>query len=127
MKVRSIIAIGSWLCMLAVVLGAMGAHALENLFDAHQMSTFETAVRYHFLHALGLLILPLLPINPSYLKWIAYMFMAGIVLFSGSLYLWCFLDSMDHSLAKTIGMVAPVGGFTLIAAWAYTGYSALKS
>lgn len=127
MKVRLIHALGALACMFAVILGAMGAHMLESRFDAHQLSTFETAVRYLFFHGLALLVLPLLPIKPGSMNWISYLFLAGIVLFSGALFLWCFLDASGSSLAKPMGMIAPFGGMSLILGWALTGYSLLKS
>jgi uncharacterized membrane protein YgdD (TMEM256/DUF423 family) len=77
-------ATGAVLLALAVMAGAFGAHALKSRFDAYSMGIWEKAVFYHFIHALGLLIVPLLLVKSH--SRICWLLVAGIVFFSGSLY-----------------------------------------
>ena len=83
-------ATGAAALALAVIFGAFGAHALRDRLDAYSRGVYETAVMYHFFHALGLLIVSLMP-KPGFLtqtqaSWICTLLATGIVLFSGSLY-----------------------------------------
>lgn len=108
--------IAAVLCFLAVALGAFGAHSLKATLHAHEMvSVWEKAVLYHFIHALALLILALHGINsraPSLL------FLAGIVLFSGSLYV------MAVTNIRWLGAITPVGGLCFLAGWAWLAIAA---
>ena len=103
--------IATALCFLAVALGAFGAHSLKATLQAHDMvSVWEKAVLYHFLHALALLVLALHGIGsraPSIL------FVAGIILFSGSLYLLALTNF------RWLGAITPVGGLCFLAGWAW--------
>ncbi|MDZ7773045.1 MAG: DUF423 domain-containing protein [Balneolaceae bacterium] len=105
---------GSAAMALAVMLGAFGAHALRGRLDPDMLETFTTGVTYHFYHALGLLILGIaaqyLPESP-WLRWSGWLMGAGIVLFSGSLYLMAFTG------ARWLGAVTPIGGMAFILAW----------
>ncbi|BDC48354.1 DUF423 domain-containing protein [Bryobacterales bacterium F-183] len=96
------------LLAIAVALGAFGAHALKARFDAYSMGIWEKAVLYHFLHALGLLIVSQLPDPPKVTAWLL---VAGIVFFSGSLYVLAFTG------IPILGAVTPIGGVCFIAAW----------
>ncbi len=102
----------SGLC--AVVLGAFGAHALKNHLSVVLMHTYQTAVLYQFVHTLALIAVALVhqaqPERP-YLRASALSFMAGIVLFSGSLY------ALALTGVRGLGMITPVGGLCFIAAW----------
>ena len=101
--------IAAALCFLAVGLGAFGAHALKDTLAAHAMTdVWNKAVLYHFVHALALLVLALLP-PPS--RWAAWLFLAGIVLFSGSLYLLALTNT------RWLGAVTPLGGLCFLAGW----------
>src|ERR1700756_1515439 len=81
---------GALLMALGVALGAFGAHGLKERLDAYSMGIYERAVFYHFIHALGLLIVSLMPrvrvLSESSAAWVCALLCAGIVLFSGSLY-----------------------------------------
>ncbi len=101
-------AIGAVLLGLAVMLGAFGAHALRGRLDAYSMGVYEKAVFYHFVHALGILIVSLLPKGAP---WVCGLLLAGIVLFSGSLYV------LAITGARALGAVTPFGGVSFIAAW----------
>ena len=101
--------------MLAVAFGAFGAHALRNRLDAYAMDIFETAVQYQFYHSLALLGVGLLALNQpgmALLKSSGWLFVVGIVIFSGSLYL------LSLTGLRWLGAVTPVGGLALIAGWA---------
>lgn len=110
-------AIGTVLAASAVALGAFGAHALESTLGANRMDTFETAVRYHMWHALGLMALAFSP-RPVRIARISLLI--GVVLFSGSLYALVFTN------APMWGAVAPVGGTALIAGWLLAGWAHLR-
>lgn len=99
---------------LAVAIGAFGAHALKPmLIDSGRLSTFETGVEYHFYHVLALLFIGLLQgkSNDKKLKWAASAMIAGIVIFSGSLYVLCLTN------IPILGAITPIGGVCFIAGW----------
>jgi uncharacterized membrane protein YgdD (TMEM256/DUF423 family) len=100
---------------LAVALGAFGAHALRGRLDAYSAGIYEKAVFYHFIHALGLLAVSLLPriggLAQGPAGWVSALLLAGIVLFSGSLYL------LAVTGVRLLGAVTPFGGTAFIAAW----------
>ena len=99
---------------LAVALGAFAAHGLRGRLDEHLMDVFQTAVRYHFFHALGLgLIASLTKQYPHSRKLCraGWLMLAGIVVFSGSLYLLCLTGP------TWLGMITPLGGLAFMAAW----------
>lgn len=101
---------------LGVAMGAFGAHALKALLPLQVMTIYETAVRYHLLHALALLGCGILlqrdPHRERLLRWAAWGFGAGIVLFSGSLY------GIALTGQRWLGLVTPLGGVAWVAAWA---------
>jgi len=99
--------------LLAVALGAFGAHGLKAIISPEMLEVYKTGVQYQFYHAFALLIVGIL-MNFSQSKaltWSAYLFITGIILFSGSLYL------LAISGVKALGMITPFGGITWIAAW----------
>lgn len=104
---------GAVLAGLSVALGAFGAHALEPLLSEARLATFETAVRYQAVQALGLL---LVSVFPRPVRGAAPWLLAGTVFFSGSLYLIVALD------LPAFGAVAPVGGVLLIVGWAIAAW-----
>jgi uncharacterized membrane protein YgdD (TMEM256/DUF423 family) len=109
----------SLLGALAVALGAFGAHALKGRVSDVAANTFETAVRYQFYHVLALLMLGVL-YKELKNKWILLsgnLFIAGIVLFSGSLYALTFLTTSVNQGFKWIGIITPIGGLAFIAGW----------
>ena len=106
--------LGSLNAALAVMFGAFGAHALKARVSTEMLAVYQTAVQYHFYHALGLVLVGLavtqLPESVS-LKWSGGLMLAGIVLFSGSLY------GLSLSELRWLGVVTPFGGAAFIAAW----------
>ena len=113
------ILLGGSLGLLGVVLGAFGAHALKARLSESGLSSWETAVSYQMYHALVLLFvgLWLLLDGPTSLRYTGVLFMVGIVLFSGSIY------ALVLGAGSWFGPVTPLGGVTLIAAWATLIYS----
>jgi uncharacterized membrane protein YgdD (TMEM256/DUF423 family) len=99
---------------LSVTFGAFGAHGLEDRLSASYLDTFNTAVRYQFLHTLALLGIICLPdhlVKQRTLHWVAISFTVGVLLFSGSLYLLVLFD------IPSLGMITPIGGASLILGW----------
>jgi len=94
--------------------GAFGAHGLEDRLSASYLDTFNTAVRYQFLHTLALLGIICLPdhlVKLRTLHWVSISFAAGVLLFSGSLYLLVLFD------IPSLGVITPIGGAALILGW----------
>ncbi len=106
---------GALLMALGVILGAFGAHGLRNRLDAYSMGVYEKAVFYHFIHALGLLVVSFLPKTGTFSEfatnWVCGLLLAGIVIFSGSLYLLAVTGN------RMLGAITPIGGVSFIAAW----------
>lgn len=98
----------------SVMIGAFGAHALQELLEAKgRTATFETAVQYQFYHSLALLAIGILMfrVEDKLLNYAAFSMIAGIVIFSGSLYL------LSGSGYRWLGMITPIGGLFFIAGW----------
>tara|TARA_R110000765_G_scaffold4679_1_gene14783 strand:- start:4209 stop:4601 length:393 start_codon:yes stop_codon:yes gene_type:complete len=113
--------------MLAVVLGAFGAHGLKNLVDLDAVATFETGVRYQMYHAFFLFVLALLPDSMLKSKRPIYLCVViGVVLFSFSIYILALNDLMQFDF-KMFGIVTPIGGVFLIIAWGLMLFSIVKS
>lgn len=101
--------------MLAVMLGAFGAHGLKSRLSEQSLSVFETAVQYHFYHSLALLAVGLIAISQpqiALLKSSGWLFVIGIVVFSGSLYL------LSMTGIRWLGAITPLGGLAFIGGWA---------
>ncbi len=112
---RNFVLLGSVLMFVGVGAGAFGAHGLSEYLTKHNLgATFETAVRYHMIHALALFIAAWMAARwPGALtSWAGYLFLAGIILFSGSLYLLIF------TRIKWLGAITPLGGAAFLAGWA---------
>lgn len=113
MKAKTIIFLAALLLALGVVIGAFGAHGLQKMVEADKLVTFETGVRYHFFHSLGLLavgIIGLIKPNFKANKSVIF-FLAGILLFSFNCYFYVLTG------VKTFAMIVPVGGFSFILGW----------
>lgn len=119
---RKFIIIGASMMALGVALGAFGAHALKERLEPSMLQIFHTGVEYQFYHAIGVLIVGvLLRTYPSPgLKWAAWLFISGITLFSGSLYL------LALTGVKQLGMITPIGGISFIAGWITLALSLVK-
>jgi uncharacterized membrane protein YgdD (TMEM256/DUF423 family) len=100
--------------MLAVVFGAFGAHALKGKLDDQALKVFETAVQYHFYHTFALLVVGVIALNQPQsvlLKSSGWLFVVGVLVFSGSLYL------LSLTGVRWLGAITPLGGLALIAGW----------
>jgi uncharacterized membrane protein YgdD (TMEM256/DUF423 family) len=120
---RKIILIGSLLGGLAVALGAFGAHAFKDLLvQNNRVDTYELAVRYHFFHALALLLIALLidKVDPKMVSRSAICMLIGTLLFSGSLYI------MALANTTSVALITPVGGLFLLVGWGLLFYSAWR-
>ena len=114
---KKIISTGAILGMIAIILGAFGAHALKKVLSIEELSTFETGVKYQMYHALFLLIVGMLTGLSQKAKKIIYnLVVLGIIFFSGSIYLLA-TNSLTSFDFKIIGFVTPIGGLLLISAW----------
>ncbi len=107
---------------LAVGMGAFGAHALKGRLDAYSLSVYEKAVFYHFIHAVGILLVSLLArtnaVTVGGQTRVAWLLFAGIILFSGSLY------ALALTGARVLGAITPLGGLAFIAGWVLLAYEA---
>lgn len=116
--------VAAFFLALGVVIGAFGAHGVRDIIGPEQMRVYETGVSYHFYHALGMLAAPLLLraslISEGAAKWAFRFFLAGIVLFSGSLYI---LAVTGQTLW---GAVAPIGGTSFLAGWMAIVYGSIQ-
>jgi len=105
---------GAIFAALAVILGAFGAHGLKKSLSEEMMVVYKTAVDYHFIHAIGLLLIGLLyqqyP-ESRLMLWAGLSLILGILLFSGSLYI------MSITELKKLGMITPLGGLAFIIGW----------
>ncbi len=123
MQVRTIYLYAGILGLLAVILGAFGAHALKNYAEVGMLKAWEKAVLYQFIHTLGLLILPTVAqkMESGIVKWIGVCWIIGVILFSGSIYLLVLTNLV------WLGPVTPFGGLFFIAGWIFLIVGAFKS
>src|SRR3979490_242708 len=106
---------GGLMGLAAVALGAFGAHALKGRLSAEMLAVWHTGVEYHIYHALGLLAVGVVATQlpeSALFKWSGWLMLAGILLFSGSLY------AVVLSGERWLGAITPVGGIAFLAAWA---------
>jgi uncharacterized membrane protein YgdD (TMEM256/DUF423 family) len=111
---KTFLVLGGVGMLLAVALGAFGAHVLKKTLAPEMMAVYETAVNYHVVHALGLLAIGLLALHlpdSGALRWAGILMTAGLLLFSGSLY------ALSLSGVRWLGAITPVGGAAFLAAW----------
>ena len=120
--IKTFFALGATFGLLGVAAGAFGAHALRARLDPRMLEIFETAVRYQMYHALALLAVawaatrwPLPLVGAA-----GWLFVAGIVIFSGSLY------ALSLSGVRALGAITPIGGLAFIAGWGCLLWAALK-
>jgi uncharacterized membrane protein YgdD (TMEM256/DUF423 family) len=117
-----LIALGALNAAIAVGAGAFAAHGLYNRLDARALEVFETGARYQMYHALAMILAGLIVVSgaASGAKTAGWIFQAGIVLFSGSLY------ALALTGVKGLGAVAPLGGLAFLAGWLWLGWTAWR-
>ncbi len=116
---KGFLRIGAIAGMLSVMLGAFAAHGLKGMISDHAIATFETGVRYQFYHALALLLTGMLyrEFNSGKTLAAGRFFLAGILLFSGSLYFLTYLQATVQPGLRWVGAITPVGGVCFIGGW----------
>ena len=113
-------AIGAFLGGLAVILGAFGAHGIKGTVSAANLEVWQTGAHYHLVHAVALTFLALNDKNGSY-RSVCQLWIAGIAIFGGSLYLLAVTD------IQILGAITPIGGLCLIIGWLMLGLKLLKN
>ena len=121
---RKILIFGLAFAALSVLLGAFGAHALKSMVSGEKLQIFETGVRYQFMHAMALITLAIycnqrnLSVKEQKrIAWPVHFFIAGTLLFSGSLYILTSIATTDHPLIPFIGPITPLGGLCFMLGW----------
>ena len=112
---------------LSVMLGAFAAHGLKQLLSPDNLQIFETAVRYQFYHVFALLAVGILykEFSGKFMLWAGKLFIAGIIIFSGSLYLLCYVKHNAMPL-NWLGAITPFGGASFIAGWVMLFWAVFK-
>ena len=121
---RRCIAAGALLMLLGVMLGAFGAHVLQEQLTPRRLASFQTGVHYQMLHAVGLILVGLAGRatgGGNALRWSARLMLAGIAIFCGSIYL------MTAGAPRWLGAVTPLGGVSFMLAWALLARHALAA
>lgn len=110
---RKLIGLGAICSALAVIMGAFGAHAIQDMVTPERFDNWKTAAQYQFYHSLGIILtgIALRDRNSARLKWAGYLFAIGILLFSFSLYALVLTD------ITMLGAITPLGGLCFIAGW----------
>ena len=124
MTARATLVLASLLLAVAVMLGAFGAHALRTRVGSDLQAVWSTAVQYHAWHALGLLAIGMLMLHRPGMGGVAiaaWLMLAGIVLFSGSLY------ALVLTSIRALGAVTPIGGVCFILAWLVLAWACWRS
>lgn len=110
---------------LAVGMGAFGAHGLRDKLDAYSISVYEKAVFYHFIHALGILLVAVLArtggISAAAQTRVSWLLLIGIIIFSGSLY------ALAVTGVRILGAITPVGGLAFIIGWLVLIFEAFRA
>jgi uncharacterized membrane protein YgdD (TMEM256/DUF423 family) len=125
---KSFLITAALLGALSVILGAFGAHTLKSRMPADALEIFETSVRYQFYHVFALLTAGMLAqyFPGSLITWSGRLFIAGIILFCGSLYLLTYFKASGNAQMDWIGAITPIGGLCFIAGWISLAISFIK-
>ncbi|MEJ7597079.1 MAG: DUF423 domain-containing protein [Kofleriaceae bacterium] len=113
-----LVALGALNAALAVAAGAFAAHALKDRLSVRALEIFETGARYHIYHALAMILAGVLVVRGATTA--GWLFQAGIVLFTGSLYLLAATD------VKVLGAITPIGGVAFLAGWLWLAWCAWR-
>lgn len=122
MKPERMMAAAAVLMASGIGIGALGSHALRAVLSPRQLESLATAVNYQLLNSLGLLVVGVIMKNtsPGALRWVAWFLIAGIICFSGGIYL------MLAEAPDFLGLITPAGGVLLIAAWSMLAWKMFK-
>jgi uncharacterized membrane protein YgdD (TMEM256/DUF423 family) len=125
---KRFITAGALLGAIAVALGAFGAHGLKKIVPADTVQTFQTAVQYQIYHALAILLTGVLydKCYPKFVRMAGILFLIGIILFSGSLYLITAGKAAETTSFDKAGIITPFGGVAFIAGWLFLFLAAMK-
>jgi uncharacterized membrane protein YgdD (TMEM256/DUF423 family) len=115
---KLLVGIGAINAAIAVAAGAFAAHGLRGRLEARALEVFETGARYHMYHALAIILAALVATSGA--RTAGWLFQAGIVVFSGSLYALALTD------IKILGAITPIGGLAFLAGWVWLAVSALR-
>lgn len=121
---KYLIFLGSLNAFLAVGLGAFGAHGLKTRITPDLLDVYHTGVQYHMFHALGLILVGIIAhwlSESNLIIWSGGLFLAGIIIFSGSLYV------LSISGIRAFGAVTPVGGIAFLIGWVLLAWASLKN
>ena len=123
MNERLLILAGSINMFIAVAAGAFGAHGLKKILSAEMLAVWQTAVTYQIAHALGLLIIAMLMprLSSGLTAWAGSLMLAGIILFSGSLYV------LALTGVRILGAITPLGGAAFLLAWVLLAVAACRT
>lgn len=132
MKPKHILFFAALLGAVGVILGAFGAHALENSLSTDQLDIYQTGVQYHYIHTLALLGTGLWALQLKGQKTVlgtaALFFLLGILFFSGSLYLLAIRELINIGfLVKVLGPMTPIGGLFFIVGWGIMAWQAIRN
>jgi len=122
---RKVLLWGIAFAIVAVLLGAFGAHALKSVLSPEKLQSYETGVRYQLIHALALIALSIYSqqnqtnyLSNKGIGWSAHFFIVGCFLFSGSIYGLALLSVIHPSWAFVLGPITPIGGLCFMLGWA---------
>lgn len=126
---RRFVTIGASLGAIAVAFGAFGAHGLKRIVDAETVQTFQTGVQYQMYHSLALLVTGLLyeKCSQKMTRIAGILFITGIILFSGSLYLLTAGRAGGSNSLDKAGLITPLGGISFIAGWVFLILATMKN
>jgi uncharacterized membrane protein YgdD (TMEM256/DUF423 family) len=116
---KKFLQIAAILTAITIAMGAFGAHKLKTMVSEASVNTFETGVRYQFYHAFGLFIVGILykEYSNKFLRWAGWLFIGGVLLFSGSLYILTYKAVTVSTGFNWAGPITPLGGLLFIAGW----------
>jgi uncharacterized membrane protein YgdD (TMEM256/DUF423 family) len=129
MKNKDLLTIATLLAALAVALGAFGAHGLKPLVSPERLEAFKTGVQYQFYHAFAIALTVIISqfLNDKWLRRSAWLFLTGILLFSGSLYILTYLSATNTEGGKWVGAITPLGGVCFLLGWGFLTMVTVKN
>jgi uncharacterized membrane protein YgdD (TMEM256/DUF423 family) len=129
MKNKDLLTIATLLAALAVALGAFGAHGLKPLVSPERLEAFKTGVQYQFYHAFAIALTVTISqfLDDKWLRRSAWLFLTGILLFSGSLYILTYLSATNTEGGKWVGAITPLGGVCFLLGWGFLTIVTVKN